>query len=157
VALTARAPRLPRGRTAALGTITLTSIDGRLLGRVPWSLLLGPGAARLVAGVHLSTTRFRPSDTRPAVLSFEAGAVGEGDAVVPVARLDVELWSGDGRHRFGLLSTLHDLLPGRYAFGLTGRGPGGGRLGRGRWLLRLVATPTGGGRPTIETLRFTIE
>ena len=46
-----------------------------------------------------------------------------GNNVYPVLRLDVELWRADGK-RLGLLARLRDLLPGRYAFGLTGRGPG---------------------------------
>ena len=39
-------------------------------------------------------------------------------------RLDVELRTAGGK-RLGLLARLRDLLPGRYAFGLTGHGPTG--------------------------------
>ena len=48
----------------------------------------------------------------------------DGNTVVPVLRLDVELWTDDGK-RLGLLTRLRDLLPGRYAIGLTGHAPGG--------------------------------
>ena len=60
----------------------------------------------------------------------------------PLARLDVELWRAGSV--LGLLARLRDVLPGRYAFGLTGRGPRGGRLARGTYRLRVVALPPDG-------------
>ena len=60
----------------------------------------------------------------------------------PLSRLDVELWRGG--ERLGLLARLRDVLPGRYAFGLTGRGPRGGPLARGAYRLRVVALPPDG-------------
>ena len=60
----------------------------------------------------------------------------------PVARLDIELWRGG--ERIGLLARLRDVLPGRYAFGLTGRGPGGRPLAAGLYRLRVVAVPPEG-------------
>ena len=60
----------------------------------------------------------------------------------PVSRLDVELWRGD--ERLGVLARLRDVLPGRYAFGLTGRGPRGGPLAHGVYKLRVVALPPEG-------------
>ena len=39
---------------------------------------------------------------------------------------------------------MHDLLPGRYAFGLTGRGPAGRPLAPGRYDVRLRAYPPAG-------------
>ena len=69
-------------------------------------------------------------------------------------RLDVELWTDDGK-RLGLLARLRDLLPGRYAIGLTGRGPGGKVLAPGAYRLRVFAWPTGGGRPTVRSVPFT--
>ena len=73
-------------------------------------------------------------------------------------RLDVELRTAKGK-RLGLLARLRDLLPGRYAFGLTGPRPGGSVLAPGRYRLRVFAWPTGGGAPTSarSTSRFVNE
>jgi hypothetical protein len=51
---------------------------------------------------------------------------------------------------------MRDLLPGAYAFGITGRGPAGGRLPRGGYEVRLVAWPVLGGRPSRKRVPFTI-
>ena len=56
--------------------------------------------------------------------------------------LVVELWRGE--KRLGVLTRLHDLLPGRYALGVTGRGPRGRVLRPGAYTLRLVAYPPSG-------------
>jgi hypothetical protein len=101
---------------------------------------------------------FKPSNTPPTVLSLQAGLVvpsALGAAIHPVARLDVELWHGG--ERLGLLARLRDLLPGHVAIGLTGRDPDGTALGPGRYRLRLVATPTSDGPPTVRTIGFTIK
>ncbi|HEX4930210.1 MAG TPA: hypothetical protein VFV62_05815, partial [Gaiellaceae bacterium] len=71
----------------------------------------------------------------------------------PVSRLDVELWRGD--QRLGVLARLRDVLPGRFAFGLTGRGPRGGTLPRGAYTLRVVALPPDGPAET-EVVGFRI-
>ena len=66
----------------------------------------------------------------------------------PLSRLDVELWRGG--KRIGVLARLRDVLPGRYAFGLTGRGPRGARSPRGAY--RCASSPcrrTGGPRPSV--------
>ena len=75
--------------------------------------------------------------------------------MIPVLRMDVDLADAKGK-RIGLLARLRDVLPGRYAFGLTGRGPGGRVLARGRYTLRVLAWPTGGGAPTIRSIDFKI-
>jgi hypothetical protein len=62
--------------------------------------------------------------------------------------------SGDD---LGLLARLRDLLPGRYAFGLTGRGPGGNVLPKGVYTLRLVAVPTDDSKATRRSVTFRIE
>ena len=70
-------------------------------------------------------------------------------------RLDLDLSTASGKP-LGLLARLRDLLPGRYAFGLTGRGPGGHILPPGRYRLLLVAYPTAGGPPSTAAVAFSI-
>ena len=53
------------------------------------------------------------------------------DVLQPVLRLDVSLLDDD-THQLGLLARLRDVLPGHYAFGLTGRGPDGRAACRAR-------------------------
>jgi hypothetical protein len=71
----------------------------------------------------------------------------------PVSRLDVELWRG--REKLGLVARLRDVLPGRYALGLTGRGPRGGPLAKGPYRLRVIAVPPDGPSEA-ETVTFRI-
>ena len=63
-----------------------------------------------------------------------------GEQIEPVGLLDLELWTPKGE-RLGVIARLRDLLPGRYAFGLTGRGPDGKVLAPGTYVLRLRAQP----------------
>jgi minor extracellular serine protease Vpr len=126
--------------------------------KVPWAITYGTPPESLISSVALSASAFKPSDTTPAVLSLQAGLVREGPAgaeVHPVSRLDVELWRA--KRRIGLLARLRDLLPGRVAIGLTGRGPGGNVLQPGRYQVRLVAFPTSEGPPTSQTITFRIK
>jgi hypothetical protein len=55
-----------------------------------------------------------------------------------------------------VLAQLRNLLPGRYAFGLTGRDADGETLEPGRYHLRLTAYPTGPGTPSQASIAFTI-
>jgi hypothetical protein len=82
-------------------------------------------------------------------------AAPAGTQVHPVGRLDVELWHAG--KRIGLLARLRDLLPGRVAIGLTGRGPGGKLLAPGRYQVRLLAFPTSKGLTTSRTIPFRIK
>jgi Subtilase family len=126
--------------------------------RVPWAITFGSPPRGLISAVALSETAFKPSDTTPAVLSLRAGLVTNAPAgaqVQPLAKLDVELWRG--HDRLGLLARLRDLLPGRVAIGLTGRGPGGKRLQPGRYRVRLLAVPTSGRPSTSRTIAFRIK
>ena len=110
----------------------------------------------LIGGISLSARSFRASDRAPAVLTVQAGQVRDlagRRQLRPVSRLDVELWRGG--ERIGLLARLRDVLPGRYAFGLTGRGPRGGTLARGAYRLRVVALPPDG-RAEAEVVGFRI-
>jgi hypothetical protein len=141
---------------AASGTLTLTPVSGGTV-RVPWAVVLRRPRG-LLGPLALSRKSFKPSESKPAVVALRVGRVVRapgGSSVVPVLRLDVELWTADGR-RLGLLARLRDLLPGRYAFGLTGRGPGGIVLPRGRYRLRVYAWPTAGGPPESRSIPFSI-
>lgn len=156
VALAARASFVPRGAGAVEGRL-LARVEGGGRIAIPWAVAFVPRGAPLLSDVRLSTTRFRPSDNAPAVLSLQAGQVlgaGGRDQLQPVSRLDVELWRGTGR--VGLLARLRDVLPGRYSFGLTGRGPLGRRLPPGRYRLRIVALPAGAGVADERVLPFAI-
>jgi subtilisin family serine protease len=126
--------------------------------RVPWTIPFGRDRSPLLAGVRLSAKRFEPSDTTPPVLSFQAGGLSagaDGAQIRPVGRLDMVLTSAYGTS-LGLLVRMRDLLPGRYAFGLTGRDPNGNRLPPGDYTLSLTAVPPDGSRATHRTVTFTI-
>ena len=142
---------------AATGILTLTSLGGAPV-RVPWAVVLrSPNG--LLGPLALSRRAFSPSEEKPAIVIVRAGRVvrsSHGNEVVPVLRMDVELSTEKGR-RVGLLARLRDVLPGRYAFGLTGRGPGGRVLAPGRYMLRIIVWPTGGGAPTSRSALFRIK
>ncbi len=126
---------------------------------VPWSVLLAPPPEDLIGDVELSERSFSPSDLTPAVLSIRLGTIERvrgRDVLQPVRRFDVSLLDAEGR-ALGLLARLRDVLPGQYAFGLTGRGPNGTRLTPGPYALRLVAWPAAGGSPARRTVRFAVE
>jgi len=146
------------GRAPAEGALVVTPVAGREIG-VPWTILFGRRSPPTLATVRLSTHNFTPSDAAPALLSFVAGSVarsgGQPD-VLPLSRLDLELWSPEGG-RIGLLARLRDVLPGRYSFGVTGRDPTGGVLPSGRYQLRLIAWGTDAGAPTTQTVSFRIK
>ena len=146
------------GTAPAEGVVIVTPAAGREI-RVPWTITFGKRQSPVLASVRLSTRTFSPSDAAPALLSFVAGSVprsaGEPD-VLPLSRLDLELWSSNGG-RVGLLARLRDVLPGRYSFGVTGRDPAGAVLQRGDYQLRLVAFATDAGPPTTRTVGFTIK
>jgi subtilisin family serine protease len=146
------------GGPPAEGALVLAPVGGGPV-RVPFAVAFAPSRPRLLAGIELSPFAFRPSDARPAVLSLEAGRVrtiGTSEEVEPVSRLDIELWTGDGK-RIGVIARQRNLLPGRYTFGITGRDPGGQVLKQGDYRLRILAFPTGGGLATRRSLRFRIQ
>ncbi len=136
--------------------MTLTPVGGARV-RIPWAVVLR-SPENLVGTLRLTRHVFKPSQQRPAIVVVRAGRVvrsSHGNDVIPVLRMDVELSARNGE-RIGLLARLRDVLPGRYAFGLTGRGPGGRVLARGLYMLRVLAWPTGGGPPTSRTILFRI-
>jgi subtilisin family serine protease len=141
---------------AVTGSVSITPLTGVPV-HVPWAVVLRP-ARGLLGPLTISRPSFKPSESSPAIVVVRAGRVlrsADGNTVVPVLRLDVELWTDKGK-RLGLLARLRDLLPGRYAIGLTGRGPGGKVLRRGTYRLRVFGWPTGGGAPTVRSVRFRI-
>jgi subtilisin family serine protease len=148
----------PEGTAPAEGLLVVTPAAGREL-HVPWTILFGRKLRPSLEAVSLSVHAFHPSDSAPALLSFVAGSVPSSagrPAVLPLSRLDLELWSPDDG-RIGLLARLRDLLPGRYSFGVTGRDPAGALLPAGRYQLRLLAYGTDPGPPTAKTVAFTIK
>ena len=155
VKLTARVAFLPRRVGAIQGRARLeVSGGGRVI--VPWAVALPFKGSALIGGVGMSPRSFRASDRAPAVLTVQAGQVRDlagRRQLRPVSRLDVELWRGG--ERLGLVARLRDVLPGRYAFGVTGRGPRGGALAKGPYRLRVLAVPPDGPAEA-ETVRFRI-
>jgi hypothetical protein len=128
----------------------------RRAARLVWTFATPTGNVDLLSNVSLRTTGERVSDATPAVVSFVAGAIAGGDEpeVRPVNELDIELWRGGDR--LGVLSRRRELLPGRYAFGLTGRDPEGERLPNGSYRVRLVAKPDDGTRQQVETVDYVV-
>jgi subtilisin family serine protease len=154
VDLSIRVATRPSPPSALTGTIVATAGRGVRL-RVPWSVAVPVTSRPVVSAVAISGKSFAPSDQSPAVLSLVAGRVDgsvERPQILPLARLDVELFRGT--RRLGRLVRLRDLLPGRYALGVTGRGPGGARLPPGAYVLRIVGAPVGGGRQTVVRVPF---
>ena len=140
------------------GTVSVQPYAGAAI-RVPWAITFGRPLTAALSSVRLSSHSFRPSDVKPALLSFVAGSVPRtqsGQDVRPLALVDLELWSPTGG-RIGLLARMRDVLPGRYSYGVTGRDPTGQLLPSSDYVLRLVAYPTAGGKPTVRTMRFRIE
>jgi hypothetical protein len=126
---------------------------------VPWVVTFGPTANTLLGPLHLSQREFTPSDAAPALLTFQAGRIlgtGGRAQVQPVASLELRLLRSNGTD-LGSLARLRDLLPGRYAFGLTGRTPAGNVLGRGNYFIRVIATPSLPGPASIKQVLVRIK
>ncbi len=143
------------------GAFVVSPQDSRPV-RVPWAVgFRGAEPSALVAEASFSQKSFSPSDSAPSVLSFrigQVGADGDGESLEAVQLLVAELLTAKGKP-VGELARLHDLLPGRYALGLTGRGPAGKTLKPGRYVLRLRAHPPAGdvnARATVVDVPFTI-
>jgi hypothetical protein len=122
----------------ATGEIVLI-VDGSRDVHVPWAVAVPGPEVDVISAVSLRAPEGRVSDVTPAVLSFVAGAVTTtpGLAVRPVDELEVRLWRSGVL--LGVLARRRELLPGRYTFGLTGRGPEGERLPRGTYVVHVVA------------------
>jgi subtilisin family serine protease len=158
VRVIARVESPPPAGPPAEGALVLRPRAGAAV-RVPFAISFARRRINLLGEPRLEPDRFEPSNTTPAVLSVQVGLLGRragNEEIQPVERLEVELWTATGR-RMGVLARLRNVLPGHYSFGITGRDPGGGRLRAGSYRLQLVATPPGGGSPTIRSIEFTIE
>jgi len=166
---------LPRGHTATIHLDAITSsaptgtapTDGAVVVgveggggiRVPWAIAFGPADIDLIQSATLSERSFTASDNKPVLLAVDAGRVLELDGRIelrPLSRLDVQLWRADGTE-VGTLARLRDVLPGRYTFGLTGRGPDGQPLPPGGYSVRVVAFPVDTGLASRRKLAFTLK
>jgi len=157
VAVTARVPLLPRAPAALRGALAVTVREGATL-KIPWTITVPVVDLDLIRNVRLSSRSFVPSDAEPAVLTLTLGRVdGSFDRpqLLPLEEAKLELYRGD--RRIGQLALVRDLLPGRYSFGITGRGINGRRLPPGNYELRITAIPVGGGFPNEEVVPFAIE
>jgi hypothetical protein len=140
VKVTVRAPAAADSRLVT-GTIDLRA-SGHTM-HVPWAMLFRGDTSKLLGSATISAKSFAASDTDPAILSVQAGALARDDGlqIEPVRRLDILLYTGSGKF-IGVMARLRDLLPGSYSFGITGRGPTSDRLAPGAYELRLAAWPT---------------
>jgi subtilisin family serine protease len=148
----------PSGSSTADGAIVASVAGGGQI-RVPWAIAFGPDSVDLIARAALSSTTFTASDVTPALLSLDVGRVlhvsGQTE-IRPLAVLDVDLWRSDGT-RVGLLARVRDVLPGRYTFGLTGRGPDGQLLPPGGYVVKIVGYPVEGRPLSRRRLSFTLK
>lgn len=156
VAITARVPLLPRAPAALRGAVSVKVRDGAGL-KIPWTITVPVVGLDLIRSAKLSSRSFPPSDAEPAVLTLTLGRVDgspERPQLLSIEEVTLDLYRG-GRN-LGQLALVRDLLPGRYSFGITGRGVNGKRLSPGAYELRITAIPVGGGFPNEETIPFTI-
>lgn len=156
ILVVAGVPLLPRP-PAALGGALRVKVRGGSTLQVPWTIAVPLTNRDLIPSTRLSNRAFEPSDVEPAVLTVVAGRVdgtAERPQLLPLEELAIDLYRGE--RRLGRLALVRDVLPGRYSFGITGRGVGGRRLPPGEYALRLTATPVGGGEKDEETVPFTI-
>ncbi|MGH3137876.1 MAG: S8 family serine peptidase [Gaiellaceae bacterium] len=138
----------------AMGELVLRAGDSPEV-HVPWAVAV-PATVDLVSRVTIVPTDERVSDATPAVLALVAGAVTvtPDPQVRAVDLLEVQLLRGTTL--LGTLARRRELLPGRYTFGLTGRGPTGARLRAGRYFVRVVAWPGDGTRRQAETVEYRV-
>jgi subtilisin family serine protease len=147
----------PIGTAPAEGSVILVPFAGAPV-HVPWAMTFAEPPDAVLGPLRLSTDSFAPSDAGPALLTFRAGQLvreAGRDAIEPIALLTLDLLNSEG-DELGTLATLRDLLPGRYAFGLTGRTPAGNTLAKGRYRIRVTAQPSLGGPADRAVVRFTI-
>ena len=157
VLVAAVVPLLPRAPSALDGVLRVKVRGGATL-RIPWTIAVPLPKPDLIAVARLSSRSFEPSDAEPAVLTVVAGRVdGTPDRpqLLPLRLLALDLYRG--KREIGRLVQIRDVLPGRYAFGITGRGPRGGRLPRGDYVLRVLAVPVGRSAVDEQLVPFTVK
>ncbi|MHB8060077.1 MAG: hypothetical protein ACYDHO_04515, partial [Gaiellaceae bacterium] len=143
--------------SSAQGTVKLLLGNGQVL-HVPWTVRYASGRSYLISAASLSHRSFTVSDSGAEVLTLGLGRVsGTWERQIePAAKVEVGLWNGAGRY-LGVLARMRDVLPGHYVFGLTGRSPAGATLAPGDYRLRIAVFPSGGGKVSTRSLRFTIK
>jgi hypothetical protein len=152
----------PGGVGDGASGVLLAIPDDAAPARIPWAVGRRPDeAAELVGSVGISNWEFEPSSKAPSVVVFRAGRAdpaGNG-SIEPVGLLEVEVWTLEGK-KIGVIARLRDLLPGRYALGLTGRDANGKVLPAGTYVLKLRAQPIDsedGTAPSIAQTVFRIK
>ena len=155
VVVTADTRELSQEAGVATGELVLRVADAHEV-HVPWAVAVPARGVDLISRLTLKTTSARVSDATPAALSLVAGAVtgAPQPQVRAVQELDVQLWRGT--RLLGVLVRRREVLPGRYTFGLTGRGPEGERLRRGSYVIRVVARPGDGTRRQVESVEYAV-
>jgi hypothetical protein len=153
--ITVRADTSGLSERAGVATGELALIGSGTEVHVPWAVVVPESGTDLLTRASLKKTAGRVSDATPVVLRVVAGAIvpTPGPQIVPVEVLEVQLRRGG--ELLGVLARRRELLPGRYTFGLTGRGPSGERLSRGRYVIRVVARP-GVGRAQAEDVEYVV-
>jgi subtilisin family serine protease len=140
---------------AATGELVLVVSESSEV-HVPWAVAVPAPDTDLLSGVSLEPTAGRVSDATPAVLSLVAGAITAKPVpqVRPLDALEVQIRRNG--ELLGILARRREVLPGKYTFGLTGRGPGGQRLPRGAYVVRVVARPGKGMRQQAENVDYQV-
>ena len=125
--LTLEAHGLP-ATTAVIGGWLLVQIDGGGTVRVPWALARSDDlAVGLIGGASLVPALVEPNaDGAPAAkLTLVLGSARSDGAarleIAPVQRLSVDLYRDS--QLIGRIIERHELLPGRYTYGITGVDP----------------------------------
>ncbi len=156
VAVSASVPLLPRAPAALNGSLLVKIRNGTTL-RIPWAIAVPVANRELIGVARLSNRSFEPSDVVPAVLTVVAGRVdgtAERPQLLPLEQISIDLYRDD--RRLGRLALVRDVLPGRYSFGITGRGVDGRRLRPGLYALHVTAVPIGGGEADEQVVPFAI-
>ena len=131
VTLTLQASHLP-ARTTVLGGWLDVTVDGGAPMRVPWALARDDDlAVGLISDAALRPALVTPAKDGSTVarLNLVLGAARTDGAarleIAPVQRLSVDLYRNS--QLLGRLVERHELLPGRYRYGLTGIDPSTGK------------------------------
>ena len=157
VVVSAVVPLLPRAPSALDGVLRVRIRGGATL-QIPWTIAVPLAKPDLISIARLSSRAFEASDVEPAVLTIVAGRVdgtAERPQLLPLRLLAIDLYRG--KREVGRLVRIRDVLPGRYAFGITGRGPLGRRLPPGNYVLRVLAVPVGRSAVDEQRVPFTVK